>query len=396
MSGTVGSKMPSCPGDSETSGLAAGPDAPVLDEVISLRDLERLAAQRLDPTAWDYYRSGAWDEETLRRNEAAWRAWRVYHRVMVDVSTRSTACLVLGVGASMPIWIAPTAMQCMASREGECDTARAAAGAGVPMVLSSLATRTVEDVCTAARRASVLMQLYISPDRGFTRELVARAERAGCSGFVLTVDTPVWGVRERDIRNGFRVPDGLRIENLTRAGGPSGHAGRGIGESLGWTIDASLSWKDLEALCGWTDRPVLVKGICRADDAEHAISCGARGVIVSNHGGRQLDGAPPTAESLPRVVERVKGRFGSGVPVLVDGGIRRGVDVLRALALGASAVLVGRPVLWGLAAGGEAGVRRMLEILRRELDLAMALAGCPTIESISRDLVRRECGISGQ
>jgi len=362
------------------------PSSPI-DSILSVNEFEAIAASRLDSTAWDYYRSGAWDEQTLRRNEQAWREWRVLHRVLIDVSKRSTACSILGIDASFPLWIAPTAMQRMCTDEGECDTARAAAAVGVPMVLSSLATRTVEDVCAAAKGGSVLMQIYIAADRGFTRELVARAERAGCRAIVLTVDTPVWGVRERDVRNAFRVPDGMRIENLARPGQPSGHSGRGIGESLGWTIDASLSWKDLEALCGWTTLPVVVKGVCRADDAERAIACGARGVIVSNHGGRQLDGAPATAESLPAVAERVRTRFGDAPALLVDGGIRRGVDLLRALALGAQAGLVGRPVLWGLAAGGEPGVRRVLEILRREFDLAMALAGCPDLASIGPDLL---------
>jgi 4-hydroxymandelate oxidase len=201
---------------------------------------------------------------------------------------------------------------------------------------------------------------------------------------VLTVDTPKWGTRERDIHNGFRVPDGIRIENLARPGGPTGHSGRGIGESLGWTISESLSWKDLAWLAGRTDLPVLVKGICRDDDALKAIDHGAKGIFVSNHGGRQLDGAPPTAESLPEVAAAVKGR----VPVLVDGGIRRGVDLLRALALGADAAAIGRPILWGLGAGGEAGVRRVLEILRDEFDLAMALAGCTSVRDITPDLVK--------
>jgi len=374
-----------------------------LASCVNLRAFEQAAAGRLERSAWDYFRSGAWDEVTLRENEAAWARLRILHRVLVDVSQRNTATTVLGIASTSPVWIAPTAMQRMCSPEGECDTARAAAATGTPMVLSSLATRTVEDVCDAALdahgaaaqdarsdesarsepSAPVLMQIYVSKDRGFTRELVARCERAGCRGFVLTVDTPVWGVRERDITNAFRVPEGMCIENLVRPGVPSGHTGRGMGESLGWTIDDALSWKDLEALCKWTDLPVLVKGVCRGDDALRAIDSGARGVIVSNHGGRQLDGAPPTAESLPSVADAVDGR----AAVLVDGGIRRGVDVVRALALGADAVLIGRPILWGLATAGEPGVRRVLELLRHEVDIAMALAGCPDVESITRDLV---------
>lgn len=360
-------------------------DDATLASLLSVADFEPIAATALPPSAWDYFRSGAGDERTLRRNEEAWREWRIFHRVLVDVSKRSTVCRALGIPSAFPLWIAPTAMQCMCCPEGECDTARAAASVGAPMVLSSLSTRSVEDVCAAAGTGAVLMQIYIAADRGFTRELVQRAERAGCRGIVVTVDTPVWGVRERDLRNSFRVPDGLRIENLERAGMPSGHSGRGMGECLGWTIDASLSWRDLEALCSWTSLPVIVKGVCRADDAQLAVQSGAEGVIVSNHGGRQLDGAPATAESLPEIADRI----GDCAAVFVDGGIRRGVDLLRARALGASIGLIGRPILWGLAAAGERGVRRVLEILRHEFDLAMALAGCPALESITRDLVRR-------
>jgi 4-hydroxymandelate oxidase len=200
---------------------------------------------------------------------------------------------------------------------------------------------------------------------------------------MVTVDTPVWGVRERDIHNGFRVPDGLRMANLERPGQPTGHSGRGIGESLGWTIDASLTWKDLELLREAVSIPVLVKGVLRGDDAARAIEHGAAGVVVSNHGGRQLDGAMATANALPEVVQAVAGR----APVIVDGGIRRGTDILRALAMGAAAVQVGRPVLWGLAVGGADGVERVLRILMDEFSIAMALAGCASVGSIRRDLI---------
>ncbi len=371
---------------------ASAPPSPPglrLEDVLSLRELEELAESNLDRMAWDYYRSGSWDESTLRRNVAAWAERAIFHRVMVDVSTRQCATTILGLPSSFPLWIAPTAMQRLCCPDGESATARAASRIGVPMVLSSLSTQTVEEVTAAAAgvpgvpAAPILMQIYVAQDRDFTRSLVARAEAAGCAGFVLTVDTPAWGVRERDVHNHFHVPPGLRIANLERPGVPTGHQGRGIGESLGWTIDPSLSWKDLERLASWTSRPVLVKGVCRPDDALQALDHGAAGVIVSNHGGRQLDGAPATAESLEPVALAVAGR----APVLVDGGIRRGADVLRAVALGASAVLVGRPLLWGLAAAGEAGAFRALEILRNEFDLTMALAGCPSLSAVTRDLL---------
>jgi 4-hydroxymandelate oxidase len=220
--------------------------------------------------------------------------------------------------------------------------------------------------------ARTWMQMYIGRDRGMVRALAQRAQAAGCDALVLTVDTPVWGIRERDIRNHFRVPDGLRIVHLERPGGPTGHTGSGIQEALSWTIDASLTWKDFEWLRDSTPLPVILKGVCRPEDAKRGVELGAKGILVSNHGGRQLDGSPATVEVLPHCVEAVGGR----VPVLVDGGVRRGTDILRALALGAQAVCIGRPVLWGLATAGEQGIERVLGILKQELDVTLALAGC--------------------
>lgn len=288
----------------------------------------------------------------------------------------------------MPVCVAPTALQCMAHPDGELATARASARAGVPMILSSLSSTSIEDVRAAATAvdpaARTWMQIYIGRDRGAVRALAQRAQAAGCDALVLTVDTPVWGIRERDIRNHFRVPDGMRIVHLERPGGPTGHAGRGIHEALAWTIDASLTWDDVAWLRASTPLPVILKGICRADDARRGVEAGASGILVSNHGGRQLDGAPATIEALPHCVEAVAGR----VPVLVDGGVRRGIDVLRARALGAQAVCVGRPVLWGLACAGEAGVERVLSILRQELDVALALAGFASPDEVGADLLR--------
>ena len=351
---------------------------------LNVCEIAAQAERRIPKVAWDYFRSGAWGEHTVRWNVEAWERLRIRHRALVDVSGRELGVEVCGARSSFPLLAAPTALHKLAHPDGEVATARACAAAGIPMILSSLSSTAVEPVCAANRGHATWMQIYIGQDRGFVAELADRARAAGCTALVLTVDTPKWGTRERDIHNGFRVPDGIRIENLARPGGPTGHSGRGIGESLGWTISESLSWKDLAWLAGRTDLPVLVKGICRDDDALKAIDHGAKGIFVSNHGGRQLDGAPPTAESLPEVAAAVKGR----VPVLVDGGIRRGVDLLRAIALGADAAAIGRPILWGLGAGGEAGVRRVLEILRDEFDLAMALAGCTSVRDITPDLVR--------
>ena len=353
---------------------------------ISLSDLSALAQENIEHTAWDYYRSGAWDETTLARKESAWRELLIHARGMVDVSQRTSATTLLGRAISCPLLSAPTAMQKMAHRDGELATARACCAARVPMCLSSLSTTSLEEV-RAATTEPLWMQIYISKDRGFTRALVQRAESAGIEAFAVTADTPVWGVRERDMRNGFRVPDGMHIVNLERAGEPTGHAGVGIGGALSWTIDASLTWKDVELLAASTTRPILVKGLCRPDDVAAAFDSGAQGVWISNHGGRQLDGAPATADVLAKCALAARGRGCT----IVDGGVRRGIDVLRALALGADAVAVGRPILWGLGAGGEQGATRALEILRSEFDLAMALAGVRSVEEIralGADLVR--------
>jgi 4-hydroxymandelate oxidase len=263
----------------------------------------------------------------------------------------------------------------MADPEGEVATGRGASAANIPLVLSSLSTLTIEDVA-AVTTSPLVMQIYIAQDRDFTTDLARRAQAAGCRALMVTLDTPIWGTRERDIRNNFHVPEGMKIANLERPGQPTGHRGSGLGEALSWTIDPSLTWADLETLARAVNIPVWVKGVLRADDAVRAIDHGAGGIAVSNHGGRQLDGTIATARALPEVVAAVNGQ----APVVVDGGIRRGSDILRAIALGATAVQVGRPVLWGLAAGGAAGVTRVLELLITEFSAAMALAGCAHID----------------
>lgn len=380
--------MTSRDGTTPAGGSTPVPPCPAgINAAVNLADLEALAASRIERTAWDYYRSGAWDETTLARNTEAWRELEIHYRGMVDVSARHGRTTLFGREVPCPLVLAPTAMQKMAHPDGECAAARAAGAANLPMCLSSLSTTALEDV-RAATSGPLWMQIYISQDRGFTRDLVVRAEAAGIEAFAVTADTPVWGIRERDMRNGFRVPDGLRIVNLERPGGPTGHSGVGIGGALSWTIDATLTWKDVEMLASSTSRPVLVKGLCRPDDVRAAIDSGAKGVWISNHGGRQLDGAPATADVLADCASAARGR----ATVVVDGGVRRGIDILRAIALGADAVAVGRPILWGLGAGGEAGVRRALDILRGEFELSMALAGVVSpaeIRTLGRELVRK-------
>lgn len=356
-----------------------------MDERINLFDFEAAARESLAPMARDYYASGAHDEITLRDNHAAYDRLSLYYRTLVDVSRRDLSLTLLGHRLSMPILVAPTAFQKLAHPDGEIATARAAGNAGTLMVLSTLSTCAIEEV-RAEATGPTWFQLYVYKDRGASRALIARAEEAGCSGLVLTVDAPVWGRRERDVRNRFQLPEGLSVKNLMPAGKadfPGQPAGSGLAAYMAEMIDQSLSWADVDWLCSVTKLPVLIKGIVRGDDGARAVSHGASGVIVSNHGGRQLDTSPATIDALPRVVEGVGGR----IPVLVDGGIRRGTDVVKALARGAQAVLIGRPVLWGLAADGEAGVAKVLEILRAELDLAMGLCGCPSLKEITCDLL---------
>lgn len=359
----------------------------MLASALNLFDLEQIARETLPQSAYDYFASGAWDEVTLRENRAAFERLHIHYRVLVDVSKRDLSLTLFGQKISMPILVAPTAFHRLAHPDGELATVRAAGAAGTILVLSSLSTTSVEEV-SAAASGPLWFQLYINKDRGFTRDLVARVEQAGCRAIMVTVDAPEWGRRERDVRNGFHLPPGLHAVNLVSSNQRAeflSHQGAGLGQAFGWMLDSSLSWPDVDWLCALTRLPVILKGICRGDDAKLALDHGARGLVVSNHGGRQMDCAPATIDALPEVADAIGGRL----PILLDGGIRRGTDVLKALALGACAVQVGRPILWGLAAGGQQGVELALGLLRQELDLAMALAGCPDVKTISKDFVAR-------
>jgi isopentenyl diphosphate isomerase/L-lactate dehydrogenase-like FMN-dependent dehydrogenase len=337
-------------------------------EPVCVADFERLAEDRLDPGAFGYYAGGAGDEHALAENVEAWRRLRLRPRVLVDVSRVSTATTVLGTEVSMPVLVAPTAIQRLAHPDGEPGMARAAAAAGTVMCLSTLATASPFEVAAAAPGAPRWFQLYVFRDRGVTRALVEGAADNGYGAIVLTVDAPRLGRRERDLRTGFRVPEEIVVPSLAALGG---WAGATPLELLG-AIDPALGWRDLEELRGASGLPLVLKGVQTGEDAALAVEHGVDALVVSNHGGRQLDAVAPTAELLPEVVEAVAGR----VEVYVDGGIRRGSDAVKALALGARAVLVGRPPLWGLACDGEAGARRVLELLRDEVELALALCGC--------------------
>jgi isopentenyl diphosphate isomerase/L-lactate dehydrogenase-like FMN-dependent dehydrogenase len=351
-------------------------------EPICVADYERLAEEALEPGAFGYYAGGAGDEQALVGNVEAWRRLRLRPRVLVDVANVSTATTVLGTPVSMPLLVAPTAIQRLAHPDGEAGMARAAAAAGTVMCLSTLATSTPAEVAAAAPGAARWFQLYVFRDRGVTRSLVEQAVEHDYRAIVLTVDAPLLGRRERDLRTGFRVPAEITVPSVSAAAG--GWKGATPLELLG-AIDPSLTWQELEELRSLSTLPLVLKGIQTEEDAALACEHGADAVVVSNHGGRQLDAVAPTAELLREVVEVVDGRL----EVYVDGGIRRGSDAVKALALGARAVLVGRPPLWGLACAGEAGARRVLELLREEIELALALCGCTSPAAVTREHVSR-------
>lgn len=351
---------------------------------------EAAALAALPGMVADYYAGGARDEATLRANRAGWSSWWLMHRILAGVSAVDLAATFAGVPLRAPIAVAPTAFHGLAHPEGELATARGAAEAGSLMVLSTLSNRPVEEVARAARGA-IAFQLYVYRDRGATRAIVERVRAAGCRALVLTADAAVLGTRHRDVRNGFRLPEGLSLPNAA----PGGRAlGAGDGSALAAYVssqlDPALSWDDLARLVADAGLPVWVKGVVRPEDARQAVALGAAGLIVSNHGGRQLDRGAPTAQVLRPVVDAVDGR----APVWVDGGIRRGADVAVALALGAAGVLVGRPALWGLAVDGARGVAAVLDTLAGELREALTLLGVPSVGAVPRDAVTPATTIS--
>jgi 4-hydroxymandelate oxidase len=363
------------------------PDVPVAAAArgarLSIEDFEAVAREKLHRMVYDYYAGAAGDEWTLGENRSAFSRWVLRPRVLNDVSDVSLETTVLGTRLPFPIALAPTAFQRLAHRDGELATARAAASLGMLMILSTISTVSMEDV--AGTGVTRWFQLYVMKDHGITESLLERAVAAGFGAIVLTVDTPWLGRRLRDERNDFSLPPGIGMANLRNLRTPKGSAsGSKLAAFFAADHDASLSWKDLEWLRSKAPLPLLLKGIVTAEDARIACEHGVDGIVVSNHGGRQLDGCIATLDALPEVVDAVEGRC----EVLMDGGIRRGSDVLKALALGARAVLIGRPYLWGLAANGEAGVRGVVELLRDELSLAMSLAGQQRVDAVDRSLVR--------
>jgi 4-hydroxymandelate oxidase len=339
---------------------------------VSLRDLEPLVAGHLAAGPLGYFAGGAGAD-----NEAAFARHRLLPRVLVDVSDVSTKTTVLGTELALPVIVAPVALQKMAHPDGEPGMARAAAAAGVLMTVSTLATATPREIAEAAPGAPRWFQAYVLKDRAVTHALVDEAVASGYEAIVVTVDAPRAGRRERDLRSGFAVPHGIDMPGVSAA---AGHSEGLTPAGFFSLVDAALTWKDIERLVDAVDLPVLVKGVHAPADARLAIEHGVRGVVVSNHGGRQLDGVPAGIDLLEPVAQEVAGE----VEVFVDGGVRRGSDIIKALALGARAVLVGRPLLWGLAWDGEAGARWVLETLRAELELDLMLVGAASPDAVTR------------
>lgn len=351
---------------------------------INLFEYEQLAKAHLSKMAFDYYNSGAWDEITLRDNRAAFEQIKLRPRMLVDVSHINLSTSVLGKSLQLPLLIAPMAFQCLAHPEGELATAMAAALSGVGMVLSTMSTKSLEEVAEVSSKFANSLQwfqLYIHKDRGLTSSLVERAYKAGYQALCLTVDAPVLGQRERDRRNEFALPQNLHLANLTTTPGLEIYHEKGesgLFTYFAQQLNPAVTWDDLAWLQSLSPLPLVMKGILRGDDAVRAVECGAKAIVVSNHGGRQLDGAIASLNALAEIVTAVDGR----VEVLLDGGIRRGTDIFKALAIGAQAVLIGRPILWGLAVGGQTGVSHVISLLKNELSVAMALSGCPQLQDI--------------
>ena len=342
-----------------------------LDDIVSLPDMELAAKPRMSHMAYEFVASGVGDEHTLRWNTEAFAKMRLRPRILEDLSRTNTQVSLFGRTLPSPVLLAPTAYHRLYHPDGELATARGAGAAGATYVVSTNTTTPIEEIARAAT-APLWFQLYIQSDRGFTRELVQRVQAAGCQALCLTVDLPTGGPRNRQQKAKFKLPPNLSTPYMN-------DRNKGLRADVA-SDRATETWKDVEWLRSFTKVPLLLKGVMTAEGARHGVASGAAGIIVSNHGGRSLDGLPATIDALPEVISAVGGR----VPVLMDGGIRRGTDVVKALALGAEAVLIGRPYLYGLAVGGADGVNRVLSLLNRELRMALMLLGRPAIDSIDR------------
>jgi 4-hydroxymandelate oxidase len=358
-------------------------------DIASISDYESLAQTRMTPQAWAYFAGGSADEQTLAENAAAFRRLSLRARVLRDLDGGTTQLDLFGHSLTAPLLLAPIAYQMLAHPDGERASVLGAGAAQTAMVVSTQASVSLEDIAQAAA-APLWFQLYVQPDRSFTESLVRRAEAAGYRALVVTVDAPISGIRNREQRAGFALPAGVEAVNLRGMPSPLLDAQQSLpgGQLLlgGPLLAAAPTWRDIAWLRGVTRLPILLKGIMTAEDATRAIAEGADGIVISNHGGRTLDTQPATITVLPKIVQTVGGR----VPVLIDGGIRRGSDIIKALALGARAVLIGRPYIYGLAAAGAPGVCHVLRILRAEFEAAMALTGCRTLADTDTSLIHSQ------
>ncbi|XP_076850466.1 2-Hydroxyacid oxidase 2 [Brachyhypopomus gauderio] len=349
--------------------------------MVCLKDFEEYARQHLSKATWDYYAAGADECCTRDDNLQAYKRIRLRPRILRDVSMSDTRTTVLGTEISFPVGIAPTAFHCLAWHEGELATARATESLNTCYITSTYSTCSVEEICAAAPNGFRWFQLYVYRDRNLSEQLVRRVEVLGYKALVLTVDVPYTGKRRDDIRNRFKLPPHLKVKNFEGVfEETTGLDEYGVPAN---TLDPSISWKDVHWLQSVTRLPIIIKGILTKEDAELAVEHGVQGIIVSNHGGRQLDGGPATIDCLSEIVDAVQGR----VEVYLDGGVRTGGDVLKALALGAKCVFIGRPAVWGLAYKGEQGLREVLQILKDEFCLSMALSGCRNVAEINRNLI---------
>lgn len=354
-------------------------------EIAAVSDYEVFARARLDDNAWAYVHSGAADEITFNNNRLAFDMCSLRNRALVDVRGGHTRLELFGQTLQHPILLAPVAYQRLFHPEGELASVRAAAAMDAPMVVSTLANHTLEDIARHAH-APLWFQLYFQPDREFTLSLVRRAEAAGYQALVVTVDASIAGVRNREQRAGFHLPAGINAVNLQGMQQPSLALVQGQSQVFDGLMAHAPTWRDIERLRQLTDLPLLLKGITHPEDAKLALSLGVDGLIVSNHGGRTLDTVPASLHLLPAIAAVVQGQ----IPLLLDGGIRRGTDIVKALALGASAVLIGRPLIYGLATAGALGVAHVLRVLWEELEVAMALTGCRTLTDIQQRTVLTE------
>ncbi len=350
---------------------------PKLEDIITLADAEEAARQVTPADFFDFIQGGAGDEITLRWNQEKYRDIRLHPRVLTDLGTLDTKTTLFGGDMPCPILFAPTSSNRILHPDGELAVARGASQTGTTYVLSTLANTAVEKVAQATQ-SPLWFQIYVQYDLELTKDLMRRAEAAGARAFCLTVDAPVPGARSREEKAKFKLPPGVELPHLVRRRGPGRF-------TLDRVVPDRLVWSEVEQLIAHAKIPVLLKGILCAEDAEIAVKAGAAGIVVSNHGGRQLDTVPATIEVLPEIAATVAGR----IPVLVDGGVRRGTDVVKALALGAQAVLIGRPYLHGLAAGGAEGVAHVQRILLREFRMALALLGCKDLAAVTPAVIWR-------